>query len=57
MQPELSAHFRLGNHNWFLQDCSIPFIDKADASDPTRREKYWRAVLKTVASYSLNRIK
>ena len=39
-----------------LQDCSITLIDKADGSNPTRGEEYWRVVLKTVALYGLNRI-
>ena len=31
-------------------------IDKTDGSDPTRREEYWRRVLKTVTPYGLNTI-
>ena len=56
MQPELFEHFHLKKHNGFLQDSSITLIDKTDGSDPTRREEYWRVVLKTVAPYGLNRI-
>ena len=56
MQPELFEHFHSKEHNGFLQDCSITLIDKTDGSDPTRREEYWRVVLKTVAPYGLNRI-
>ena len=56
MQPELSEHFHSEEHNGFLQDCGITLIDKIDGSDHTRREEYWRVVLKTVAPYGLNRI-
>ena len=54
MQPELFEHFTADNHNCFLTDCSITLIYKTDGSDPTRREEYWRKVLKTVAPYGLN---
>ena len=54
MQPELFEHFAADNHNCFLNDYSITLIDKTDSLDPTRREEYWRKVLKTVASYGLN---
>ena len=56
MQPELFEHFHSEEHNRFLQDCSVTLIDKADVSDPTRREEYWRVVPKTVAHYGLNMI-
>ena len=42
------------NSSSFLNDCSITLIDKKDGWDPTRREEYWRKVLKTVASYGLD---
>ena len=45
-------HFHSEEHNGFL-DCGITLIDKTDGSDPTRREQYWRVVLKTVAPYGL----
>ena len=54
MQLELFEHFAADNHNCFLTDCSITLIDKTDGSDPTRREGYWKKVLKTVAPYGLN---
>ena len=54
MQSELFEHFAADNHSCFLTDCSIRLIDKTDGSDPTRREEYWRIVLKTVAPYGLN---
>ena len=56
MQPKLFEHFHSEEHNLFLQDCSITLTDKTDGSDPTRREEYWRVVLKTVAPYGLTRI-
>ena len=49
MQPELFEHFNSEEHNGFLQDCSTTLIAKTDGSDPTRREEYWRVVLKRVA--------
>ena len=54
MQSELFEHFAADNYSSFLTDCSIRLIDKTDGSDPTRREEYWRIVLKTVAPYGLN---
>ena len=56
MQPELFEHFHSEEYNGFLQDCSITLIEKTDGSDATRREEYWRVVLKTVAPDGLNRI-
>ena len=32
----------------------ITVIDKTDGSDPTRKEEYWRRVLKIVTPYGLN---
>ena len=54
MQPELFEHFAADSHNCFLTDCSITLIDKTDGSGSTKREEYWRKVLKTVAPYGLN---
>ena len=56
MQPLIFEHFSSNDHNGFLEDCSITLIDKTDGSDPTRREEYWRRVLKTVTPYGLNTI-
>ena len=56
MQPLVFEHFSSNDHNSFLEDCSITLIDKIDGSDPTRREEYWRRVLKTVTPYGLNTI-
>ena len=55
MQPELSEHFYSEEHNGFLQDCSVTLIDETDGSDHTIREEYWHVVLKTLATYGLNR--
>ena len=56
MQPLDFEHFSSNDHNGLLEDCSITLIDKTDGSDPTRREEYWRRVLKTVTPYGLNTI-
>ena len=53
MQREPFEHFAADIHNCFLTDCSITLIEKTDGSDPTRREEYWRKVLKTVAPNGL----
>ena len=49
MQTILFEHFYSEEHNGFLQDCCISLIDKTDGSDPTRRDEYWRVLLKAVA--------
>ena len=56
IQPLVVEHFSSNDHNGFLKDCSITLIDKANGSDPTRREEYWRRVLKIVTPYGLNTI-
>ena len=56
MQGLVFEHFSTNDCNSFLEDCSITLIDKIDGSDPTRREGYWRRVLKTVTPYGLNTI-
>ena len=56
MQPLIFEHYFSNDHNGFLEDCSITLIDKTDGSDPTRREEYWRRVLKTVTPFGLNTI-
>ena len=53
MQPELFENFA-ADHTCFLNDCSITLIDKTDGSDLTRREEYWRKVLRASAPYGLN---
>ena len=56
LQALVFEHFSSNDHNGFFEDCSITLIDKIDGSDPTRREEYWRRVLKTVTPYGLNTI-
>ena len=56
MQADLFLHFASHGHNNFLEDCTIIVIDKTDGADPTRREAYWRSVLKTVSPYELNTV-
>ena len=58
MQPPAFEHFSLHGHKGFLEVCivTVTFIDKTDGADPTRREKYWRGVLKTVTTYGLNMV-
>ena len=53
MLPLLFEYFSSNDHNGFSEDCTITLIDKTDGFDPTRREEYWRRVLKTV-KYSSN---
>ena len=56
MQADLFEHFASHGHSGFLEDCTITLIDKTDGVDPTRREEYWRRVLKTVSPYGLNTV-
>ena len=53
MKPLVFEHFSSNHRNVFLEDCSITLIDKTNGSDSTRREEYWRRVLKTVTPYGL----
>ena len=56
MKPLIFTHSSSKDHNDFLEDFSITLTDKIDRSDPTRRQEYWRRVLKTVTSYESNTI-
>ena len=56
MQADLFEHFAFNGHNGFLEDFTITLIDKTDTADPTRREEYWRRVLKTVSPYGLKTV-
>ena len=56
MQADLFERFASHGHSVFLEDGTITLIDKTDGADPTRREEYWRRVLKTVSPYGLNTI-
>ena len=53
-QKYFHKHFRSHDHNGLINDFKIIFIDKIDPSDPTRREEFWRAKLKTLALNGLN---
>ena len=54
MQEHLFSHFSMADHDGFLNDVFITFIDKTDPSDPLRREDYRRQTLKTMVPYGLN---
>ena len=54
MQQHLFNHFFTSGHWGFLEDASLTFIDKADLSDPLKREDYWRSTLTTIAPFGLN---
>ena len=54
MQQSLHEHFVQPDHNGFLQDCMIKLIDKTDAKDPTRRERFWIYKLQTFGLKGLN---
>ena len=56
MQRLVLEQLSSNDYNGFLEDYSITLIDKTDGSDPTRREEYWRRVLKTVTPYGLNAV-
>ena len=47
-------HFSTPDHNGFLNDASVTFIDKTDLSDPLKRENVWRETLMTMPSYGPN---
>ena len=49
-------HFQSLDHNGFLEDTEITFIDKTDPSDPTRCEEFWIDTLKTHYPLGLNNI-
>ena len=53
MQQHLHEHFCSSNHNCFISDVSVTFIDKTDPSDLLKRD-YWRSTLKTMAPFGLN---
>ena len=41
-------------HTYILYEASVTFIDKTDAKDPKKRERYWMPTLKTMEPYGLN---
>ena len=56
MQADLFEDFASNRHNGFLEDCTITLFYKTDGAVPTRREEYWRRVLKTMSPYGLNTV-
>ena len=54
MQEHVFKHFSSMDHNGFLNDVSITFINKEDPSAPLKREDYWRRTLKSMAPFGLN---
>ena len=44
----------LEGHTQFVNDVSIIFTDKADPTDPLKREQYWRHTLKRLVPYGFN---
>ena len=53
MQQHLYEHFCSSNHNCFISDVSVTFIDKTDPSDPLKRDDYWRSTLKIMDPFGL----
>ena len=53
-QKYFHEHFLSHDHNGIINDIEIIFSDKTDPSDPTMREEFWRAKLKTLAPNGLN---
>ena len=56
MQTDLFERFASHGHNGFFEDCTITLINKTDGTDSTRREEYWRRVLKLVSACGLNTV-
>ena len=54
MQKYFHDHFLSEDYNGLINDVEIVFIDKTDQSDTTRREKFWRNKLKTLAACGVN---
>ena len=54
MQQHPHEHFCSSNHNCFISDVSITFIDKTDPSGCLQRKDYWRSTLKTMTPFGLN---
>ena len=54
MQKEIHAHFKLQGHTSIENDVDMIFIDKTDAVNPKKREKFWIVKLETMADTGLN---
>ena len=50
------AHFQTAGHSGFINDTEIRFVDKAEPTNPTRREDFWIYTLKTRYPQGLNNI-
>ena len=55
-QAGFFAHFQGLDHNGFLEDTEITFIDKTYLPGPTRREEFWSDTLKSRYPLGLNNI-
>ena len=53
-QKHLYEHFKEKDHEGFLQDVSIIFIDKTDPSDPLKRECFRKCL--TTPTHSLSMV-
>ena len=54
MKQHLYENFCSSNHNCFISDVWLTFIDKTDPSDPLNREDYWRSTLETMIPFGFN---
>ena len=54
MQQHLYEHFCNSNHDCFISDVLVIFIDKTDPSDALQKKDYWKSTLKTMAPFGLN---
>ena len=50
----LCKHFESECHSHFCDGVSVILTDKADGSNPTKREIYWMRTFKTIAPYGVN---
>ena len=55
-QAGIFAHLQSLDHNGFLEDTEISFIDKTDPSNSTRREEFWIDTLRTRYALGRNKI-
>ena len=53
-QKFLQSYFLQRDHQGFLKDVEVRFIDETQASDPTKREFYWMRTLRTLYPDGLN---
>lgn len=52
-QENVKKHFTHKNHDGFISEASITFIDKRDSSDPSKREQYQILTLKNIVKHGL----